>query len=34
VEYDEYKAEIDRDIELNDAEYERGIAAGDATPRR
>jgi uncharacterized protein (DUF433 family) len=32
--YGEYKAEIDRDVELNEAEYERGIAAGDQTLRR
>jgi uncharacterized protein (DUF433 family) len=28
--YGEYKAEIDREIELNEAEYERGIAAAAA----
>lgn len=28
--YGEYKAEIDREIEFNQAEYERGIAAGAA----
>jgi uncharacterized protein (DUF433 family) len=31
--YGEYKAEIDQEIELNEAEYERGIAAAAAGER-
>ncbi len=31
--YGEYKAEIDQEIELNEAEYERGIAAAEAGDR-